>query len=72
MDREQQTIKGQEATSEGLSPLVWRLVAWGVIALVVLAVALIFAGFLLYKEALTWNKLAGIAVCLAGIALINR
>ena len=54
MDREQQTIKGQEATSEGLSPLVWRLVAWGVIALVVLAVALIFFAV---RRGWTYNRL---------------
>ncbi len=50
----------------------WQVSTAAVVQSSFLAVALIFAGFLLYKEALTWNKLAGIAVCLAGIALINR
>lgn len=36
-----------------------------------LAVALIFVGVLLYGEALTWNKLVGVAVCLAGLAILN-
>ena len=36
-----------------------------------LAVALVFVGFLLYKEALTWNKLVGVGVCLAGLVVIN-
>lgn len=36
-----------------------------------LAVALLIVGFLLYQEKLTWNKLAGVAICLAGLYLIN-
>ena len=34
----------------------------------VLAVVLIFVGYLVYHEAMTWNKIAGIIVCLAGLA----
>ena len=36
-----------------------------------LAIALMFAGRLIYGEELTWNKLAGAAVCLIGLAIIN-
>lgn len=36
-----------------------------------LAVILIFVGWLIYKEAITWNKLVGIALCLAGLFFIN-
>ena len=36
-----------------------------------LAVALIFVGYLLYHEALTWNKLLGVFICLVGLVLIN-
>ena len=36
-----------------------------------LAVVLIFVGYLLYHEALTWNKLVGIAICLVGLTFIN-
>ena len=36
-----------------------------------LAVILIFIGFLVYKEALTWNKLVGAAICLIGLFFIN-
>ena len=35
------------------------------------AVALIFVGYALYREALTWNKLLGVAICLAGLAVIH-
>ena len=37
----------------------------------VLAIILIFVGYFLYNEALTWNKLVGIVVCLGGLTLIN-
>lgn len=36
-----------------------------------LAVILLFVGFLAYKEALTWNKLIGAAICLVGLFFIN-
>ena len=37
----------------------------------VLAAALIFVGWLLFKEEITWNKLVGIAICLVGLFFIN-
>ena len=36
-----------------------------------LAIALIFVGHLLYHEALTRNKLVGVAICLIGLIFIN-
>ena len=36
-----------------------------------LAVVLLFVGYFLYHEALTWNKLLGVVICLAGLAVIN-
>ena len=36
-----------------------------------LSVILIFVGFVLYKEPITWNKIVGILICLGGMALIN-
>ena len=33
----------------------------------VIAVILIFVGYMLYKEAITWNKIVGIIVCLTGL-----
>ena len=37
-----------------------------------LCVALVFVGRLLYREALTWNKLIGVAICMIGLVFINR
>lgn len=36
-----------------------------------LAVALVIVGYLLYHEAVTWNKVVGIVICLVGLAFIN-
>lgn len=35
-------------------------------------IALIFVGYLLYHEAITWSKVIGIALCLVGLVFINR
>lgn len=37
-----------------------------------LAVILLFVGFALYREALTARKILGMAVCLAGLYIINK
>ena len=49
----------------------WPVSAAQIVQAAVLAVILIFVGYMLYKEAITWNKVVGIIVCLAGLALIN-
>ena len=49
----------------------WPVSTAQIVQAAVLAVFLIFVGFLLYKEALTWNKIVGILVCLVGLGLIN-
>lgn len=49
----------------------WPVSTAQIVQAAVLAVILIFVGALLYRESITWNKLAGILVCLCGLALIN-
>ena len=49
----------------------WQISTASIVQSSVLAVVLIFVGFLLYKEALTWNKLLGAAICLVGLVFIN-
>jgi drug/metabolite transporter (DMT)-like permease len=49
----------------------WSVSTAQIVQAVVLAVILIFVGYLLYHEKITWNKAVGIAVCLAGLVLIN-
>ena len=49
----------------------WPVSVAQIVQAAVLAVILIFVGYMLYKEAVTWNKIVGIIVCLAGLGLIN-
>ena len=49
----------------------WQISVASIVQTSFCAIALIFVGFLLYREALTWNKLVGIGICLAGLAVIN-
>ena len=49
----------------------WPVSTMQIVQAAVLAIMLIFVGKLLYKEPLSWNKLVGVAVCLAGLGLIN-
>ena len=49
----------------------WPVSTAAIVQSAFLAVALAFAGFALFHEALTWNKLVGIALCLVGLAFIN-
>lgn len=50
----------------------WPVSAASIVQSAFLAVALIFVGFLLYREAITWNKVVGILICLVGLGFINR
>ena len=49
----------------------WQVSKASLVQSTFLAVALLFAGRLIYGEELTWNKLLGAAVCLIGLAIIN-
>jgi drug/metabolite transporter (DMT)-like permease len=49
----------------------WPVSTAQIVQATVLAVILIFVGYTLYHEALTWNKVVGIIVCLSGLTLIN-
>ncbi len=49
----------------------WQVSTVSVVQSAFLAVILIFVGFLFFHEALSWNKLVGVAVCLIGLFIIN-
>lgn len=49
----------------------WPVSVAQIIQASLLAVILIFVGYALYKEPITWNKIVGIIVCLAGLGLIG-
>ncbi len=49
----------------------WEVSVASVVQSGALAVAMLFVGYLAFHEALTWQKLLGVVVCLVGLALIN-
>ena len=49
----------------------WQVSTAAIVQSAFLAVALIFVGYLLYHEAITWNKVVGVAICLIGLIFIN-
>ena len=49
----------------------WPVSTAQIVQAAVLAVILIFVGKMMYDEGITWNKIAGIIVCLGGLGLIN-
>ena len=49
----------------------WQVSTAQVVQSAVLAAVLLAVGYLLYREALTWNKIVGIAICMIGLVFIN-
>ena len=49
----------------------WQVSTGFIVQSAFLAAALVFVGYLLFKEELTWTKLAGVAICLVGLGFIN-
>lgn len=50
----------------------WAVNAASIVQSVFLALALIIVGALIYNEAITANKIIGIAICLVGLYFINK
>ena len=50
----------------------WQVSTASVVQSSFLAVALLFAGFLLYHEALPANNVTGMLICMVGLYFINR
>ena len=49
----------------------WQVSTGFIVQSAILAGALLLVGYFLYHESLTWNKLAGVAICLVGLIFIN-
>ena len=49
----------------------WQVSVGFIVQSAFLATVLLFVGYFLYHEPLSWNKILGIAICLAGLILIN-
>ena len=50
----------------------WQVSMLSTVQSAFLAIALIFVGYLLHHEAITWNKIVGVVICLIGLAFINH
>lgn len=49
----------------------WQVSTGFIVQSAFLAIVLLFVGYFLYHEALTWNKILGIVICLIGLVFIN-
>ena len=49
----------------------WQVSTASIVQSSFLAVILILVGFLLFREAITWNKIVGVVICLIGLVFIN-
>lgn len=49
----------------------WQVSTASIVQCAFLTIALIFVGHFLYQESLSWNKLIGIALAIAGLIFIN-
>ena len=50
----------------------WQVSTASTVQSAFLAIALLFVGYLVYREALTWNKVLGVVICLVGLYFINK
>lgn len=65
-------IVGLEAGSIYMYKVGWNVNTGYIVKACFLAIALVVVGYLLYKEQITPTKVAGLAVCMAGLYLLNR
>lgn len=66
------TLVGLEAGYIYLYKAGWNISVGSLIASVLLAIALIVVGVLVYKEAISLRKVAGVLICLVGLYFINQ
>ena len=65
-------IVGLEAGSIYMYKVGWNMNTGYLVKSIILALALIVVGYIIYKEQVSGTKIAGIAVCLLGLFLINK
>lgn len=49
----------------------WQVSTGFIVQSAFLSSALLFVGYLLYHEALSWNKIVGVVICMIGLIFIN-
>ena len=65
-------IVGLEAGSIYMYRVGWNVNTGYIVKACFIAVALLLVGYFLYKEQVSVTKIAGIAICMLGLFLINR
>ena len=65
-------IVGLEAGNMYMYKAGWNISVGHLVHSAILSVLLVFIGYLLYHEAITLSRIAGIGLCLAGLFLINK
>lgn len=65
-------IVGLEAGNIFMYRVGWNINTGYLLHSAIFAVALLVVGYLIYKEAITVNKILGVLICLAGIYFINK
>ena len=66
------TMVGLEVGAIFMYKVGWNVNTGNVVQAILVAIALLFVGYLLYKEAITVNKVLGIVICLVGLYFINK
>lgn len=49
----------------------WQVSMASIVQSAFLAISLVFVGALMYREAITWNKILGIVICMVGLVFVN-
>lgn len=50
----------------------WKVSTLATVTNAFLAIGLLFLGFFMYHEVISWSKILGVAICLVGLWFINR
>ena len=50
----------------------WAVNTGYIVHSALIALALLVVGFLVFKEPITWSKVAGIVICMIGLYFINK
>lgn len=50
----------------------WQISTMSIVQSAILAIILIGVGYLVFNEAITWEKILGIVICLVGLYFINK
>ncbi|MFU0833545.1 MAG: EamA domain-containing protein [Oscillospiraceae bacterium] len=66
------SIVGLELGNIFMYKMGWNINTGYIVQSVILAVVLLFVGFLFYKEMITWSKVVGIAICMVGLYFITK